>query len=60
VASDNRRALALLRRIDQRLSGRPVGSSVTELVARLPVAPADALGEEPAAAPPAAASISAA
>ena len=59
ISSENRPALALMRRIDERLSGAPVGSSVTELVARLPVAPADALGEEPATAP-ASASASAA
>jgi GNAT superfamily N-acetyltransferase len=48
IASVNRPALALMRRIDERLSGQPVGSSVTELVARLPVAAADELGEEAA------------
>ena len=54
IASENRAALALMRQIDDRLRGRPVGSSVTELVAQLPMAtPAD-VGEEPAAAPSAA------
>src|SRR5829696_3225988 len=54
IASENRPALALMRHIDDRLRGRPVGSSVTELVAQLPMAtPAD-VGEEPAAAPSAA------
>jgi RimJ/RimL family protein N-acetyltransferase len=47
IASDNRPALALMRQIDARLTGAPVGSSVTELVAQLPV-PVD---EEAAAAP---------
>jgi RimJ/RimL family protein N-acetyltransferase len=53
IASDNKPALKLMERIDERLSGAPVGSSVTELVAQLPlpeprreVAPA---GELPAA-----------
>jgi GNAT superfamily N-acetyltransferase len=41
IASDNRPALALMRQIDARLRGAPVGSSVTELVAQLPEAPAD-------------------
>jgi GNAT superfamily N-acetyltransferase len=54
IASENRPALALMRKIDERLSGAPVGSSVTELVARLPMASAEDLGEEPAAAPAAA------
>ncbi len=50
IASQNRAALKLMAKIDERLSGAPVGSSVTELVARLPVTPADELGEveEPA------------
>jgi GNAT superfamily N-acetyltransferase len=48
IASENRAALAVMRRIGDRLSGQPVGSSVSELVARLPVAPADELGEEAA------------
>jgi RimJ/RimL family protein N-acetyltransferase len=54
IASDNRPALALMRQIDARLGGAPVGSSVTELVAQLPEAPVhdrDAAGtESPAAA----------
>jgi acetyltransferase len=41
LASDNRPALALMRQIDARLGGAPVGSSVTELVAQLPEAPVD-------------------
>jgi acetyltransferase len=58
VSSENRPALALMRKIDERLKGQPVGSSVTELVARLPMASAEDLGEEPAT--PAAPSVSAA
>jgi acetyltransferase len=50
IASENRPALALMRKIDERLSGAPVGSSVSELVARLPVVSADELDEEPVAA----------
>jgi RimJ/RimL family protein N-acetyltransferase len=41
IASDNRPALALMRQIDARLAGQPVGSSVTELVAQLPEAPVE-------------------
>jgi RimJ/RimL family protein N-acetyltransferase len=37
IASDNRAALKLMTHIDRRLSGTRVGSSVTELVANLPV-----------------------
>jgi GNAT superfamily N-acetyltransferase len=37
IASDNRPALKLMRQIDERLRSAPVGSSVTELVARLAV-----------------------
>lgn len=37
MASDNRAALKLMVHIDRRLSGTRVGSSVTELVANLPV-----------------------
>jgi GNAT superfamily N-acetyltransferase len=48
ISSENRPALKLMRRIGERMSGR-VGSSVTELVAQLPVAPAHELGEEAAA-----------
>jgi GNAT superfamily N-acetyltransferase len=59
IASENRPALALMRKIDERLSGAPVGSSVTELVARLPLASAEELGEVPVASP-ASASASAA
>jgi GNAT superfamily N-acetyltransferase len=54
ISSENRAALKLMRRIGERLTGQ-LGSSVTELVAQLPVAPADALGEEAATpAPPSA------
>ena len=42
ISSENRAALKLMARIDERLAGAPVGSSVTELVARLPVADPDA------------------
>ncbi len=45
IASENRPALKLMAKIDERLSGAPVGSSVSELVAQLPVAPADELDE---------------
>jgi GNAT superfamily N-acetyltransferase len=55
ISSENRPALKLMRKIDERLKGQPVGSSVTELVASLPIASAADLGEEPAA-PPASAS----
>jgi RimJ/RimL family protein N-acetyltransferase len=48
VSSENRPALKLMRRIDERLSGR-VASSVTELVAQLPIRSADDMGEEAAA-----------
>lgn len=37
ISSENRPALALMRHIDERLKSQPVGSSVTELVARLPL-----------------------
>jgi len=50
IASQNRPALKLMARIDERLKGAPVGSSVSELVAQLPMAPADELDSE---APPA-------
>jgi acetyltransferase len=43
IASDNRPALALMHQIDKRLAGERVGSSVTELVAQLPMAPPDEL-----------------
>jgi L-amino acid N-acyltransferase YncA len=47
VSSENRAALKLMHRIDERLSGAPVGSSVTELVARLPMAdPADEIAAD--------------
>jgi acetyltransferase len=55
IASDNRPALSLMRQIDARLTGAPVGSSVTELVARLPEAPPDEADDEPDAAEPVAA-----
>ena len=48
ISSENRAALAVMRQIDRRLSGR-VGSSVTELVARLPVPDPAELDDEPAA-----------
>jgi RimJ/RimL family protein N-acetyltransferase len=48
ISSENRAALALMRKIDERLAGAPVGSSVTEVVARLPMASAEDMGEEPA------------
>lgn len=50
ISSQNRPALKLMAKIDERLTGAPVGSSVSELVARLPVAAADELDAEPAAA----------
>jgi RimJ/RimL family protein N-acetyltransferase len=56
ISSENRPALKLMRKIDERLKGGPVGSSVTEVVARLPVAPADEIDEDPADPPAAAAS----
>jgi RimJ/RimL family protein N-acetyltransferase len=37
IASDNKAALRLMAHIDQRLTGTRVGSSVTELVAQLPM-----------------------
>ena len=49
IASTNRPAIKLMAKIGERLSGAPVGSSVSELVAALPVAPADEL--EPDTAP---------
>jgi len=57
IASENRPALKLMRKIDERLQGT-IGSSVTDVVARLPMRSADELGEEAASAdaPPAAAS----
>jgi acetyltransferase len=48
IAAENRPALALMRQIDERLSSK-MGSSVTELVARLPMPSAEDMGEEPAA-----------
>ena len=54
IASENRPALRLMAKIGERLSGAPVGSSVSELVAQLPVAEADEL-DEPVSAGPAAA-----
>jgi RimJ/RimL family protein N-acetyltransferase len=57
IASDNRRALALMRRIDERLAGAPVGSSVTELVAQLPEAPVE---DDEDHAPPASSAVAAA
>jgi GNAT superfamily N-acetyltransferase len=53
ISAENRPALKLMRQIDERLSSK-VGSSVTELVARLPMPSAEDLGEEPAAESPAA------
>src|SRR3954471_10160146 len=47
IAAENRPALKLMRQIDERLSST-VGSSVTELVAKLPMRSAEDLGEEPA------------
>ena len=41
ISSENRPALKLMRRIDERLSGAPVGSSITDVVARLPMADPD-------------------
>ena len=56
IASENRPALKLMRKIDERLQGT-IGSSVTDVVARLPMRSADEIGEEAAsAADPAAAS----
>jgi len=53
ISAENRPALALMRQIDERLSSK-VGSSVTELVAKLPMETAEDLGEEAAAESPAA------
>jgi GNAT superfamily N-acetyltransferase len=47
ISAENRPALALMRQIDERLSSK-VGSSVTELVAKLPMRSAEDLGEEAA------------
>jgi L-amino acid N-acyltransferase YncA len=55
IASQNRPALKLMAKIDERLSGAPVGSSVSELVAQLPMAPAEELDEAEASASSAAA-----
>src|SRR5215208_6631480 len=57
ISAENRPALKLMRKIDERLQGT-IGSSVTDVVARLPMRSADELGEEAASAdaPPAAAS----
>ena len=41
ISSENRVALKVMRRIDERLSGDPVGSSVTDVVARLPMSDPD-------------------
>jgi acetyltransferase len=49
IASDNRPALKLMAHIDRRLTGTRVGSSVTELVAQLPMpTDEDELVDEPA------------
>jgi RimJ/RimL family protein N-acetyltransferase len=57
ISSENRPALRLMHKIDERLSAGPVGSSVTELVAQLPMAgPDDGLDEAGDEAAPAAAS----
>jgi RimJ/RimL family protein N-acetyltransferase len=53
IASENRPAIALMRKIDERLKST-TGSSVTDVVARLPVRSAEELGEEAADVPPAA------
>ena len=56
ISSENRPALKLMRKIDQRLMST-MGSSVTDVVARLPMRSADEIGEEAASAadtPPAA------
>ena len=45
ISAENRPALALMRQIDQPLSSK-VGSSVTEMVARLPIPEADAADAE--------------
>jgi RimJ/RimL family protein N-acetyltransferase len=47
IASENRPALKLMRKIDERLQGT-IGSSVTDVVARLPVRSPEDLGEEAA------------
>jgi RimJ/RimL family protein N-acetyltransferase len=51
ISSENKPALRLMRKIDERLSSAPVGWSVTEVVARLPMPTAEDMGEEPAAEP---------
>ena len=56
IASDNKAALKVMRKIDERLKGAPVGSSVSELVAQLPVAGPDELDDDREA--PAAARVS--
>ena len=48
IAAENRPALKLMRKIDERLQGT-IGSSVTDVVARLPMRSAEDMGEEPAA-----------
>jgi acetyltransferase len=59
ISSENRPALRLMHKIDERLSGGPIGSSVTELVAELPMSdPGDELADADAA--PAAPAVSAA
>ena len=55
ISSENRAALKLMAKIDERLKGAPVGSSVTDLVAQLPVPPADDVDDVAAAASTAAA-----
>jgi GNAT superfamily N-acetyltransferase len=47
IAAENRPALRLMRKIDERLSGT-IGSSVTDVVARLPMRTPDEIGEEAA------------
>lgn len=47
ISSENRPALKLMARIDDRLKGQPVGSTVTDLVAQLPLPEPDA-GDETA------------
>jgi GNAT superfamily N-acetyltransferase len=37
ISAENKPALKVMRRIDERLNSQPVGSSVTELVAQLPL-----------------------
>ena len=46
ISAENRPALKLMRKIDERLTSRTT-ASVSELVARLPVPSAEDLGEEP-------------